>query len=145
MFDIQVSSIFPNLQPGEFYETSPKTEDYNCIAWAADDQDRWWWPDPNNYWPQEVLRVVILDAFIEAFRGLRYEPCMDGSLEEGFEKVVIYVKGVAPTHAARQLSSGWWTSKLGREWDIVHKRVEDVEGAVYGQAAQFMRRPRDDE
>ena len=72
MFDIQVSSIFPNLQPGEFYETSPKTEDYNCIAWAADDQDRWWWPDPNNYWPQEVLRVVILDAFIEAFRGLRY-------------------------------------------------------------------------
>ena len=70
---------------------------------------------------------------------------MDGSLEEGFEKVVIYVKGVAPTHAARQLSSGWWTSKLGREWDIVHKRVEDVEGAVYGQAAQFMRRPRDDE
>ena len=39
-----------------------------------------------------------IDAFIMAFGTLGYQPCIDGSLEDGFEKVVIYTLNDKPTH-----------------------------------------------
>ena len=78
---------------------------------------------------------------MEAFQILGYEPCDDGTLEDGYQKVVLYAdRSGIPTHAARQLENGRWTSKLGRLEDIEHDTVEDVSGPVYGQPVQFMRR-----
>jgi hypothetical protein len=62
-------------------------------------------------------------------------------LEPGSEKIAVFAnaKGV-PTHAARQLASGFWTSKLGVSEDIEH-RLRDLEGDIYGTVALIMKRP----
>jgi hypothetical protein len=126
--------------------TSLETTEYNCIAWAAEENDRVWWPDSLNigYWPDGVAREETLDAFIAAYATLEYEPCADGVLEPGFQKIVIYSHSGKPTHAARQLPSGLWTSKLGRWFDIEHDTPEKVvrfpQCGGYGQPIQFMKR-----
>src|SRR5262249_17957872 len=100
----------PNLQDDGPRKTSRADPDYNCIAWAAGFQDRWWWPFPNErgyHWPEQVPRERTLEAFIEAFRTLGYQPTASGNVEPGFEKVAIYVNLIGePTHAARQMKSG---------------------------------------
>jgi hypothetical protein len=54
---------------------------------------------------------------------------------------VIYVDSSGtPTHMARQLSNGNWTSKLGDAEDIEHAQLEQLEGDIYGVAYQFLRR-----
>jgi len=121
---------------------------YNCVAWAAGDSDRFWWPDSQGigYWPQNAPREVTANAFISAFLTLGYEPCEGGRLEPGFEKIVIYELHGKPTHAARQLESGRWTSKLGKWVDIEHDTPEAVVAfpkcANYGRPIQFLRRQR---
>jgi hypothetical protein len=56
-----------------------------------------------------------MSAFIQAYKSLGYELCDNSELEAGFEKIAIYATSDGePTHAARQLSVGLWTSKLGR-------------------------------
>jgi hypothetical protein len=62
-------------------------------------------------------------------------------LEPGLEKIAIFAKGGRPTHAARQLGSGRWTSKLGRAEDIEHD-LRALEGEAYGAVAFFLQRPR---
>ncbi len=132
---------FPKLKSSSYKLTSPKTRSYNCIAWAAGDPSRWWWPALPAYWPPGVMRECTMAAFIHAYGTLGYTPCDDGGVEIGYEKVAIYVdsNGV-PTHAARQLSNGHWTSKLGGLEDIQHE-LGGIEGTSYGRVGQHLRRP----
>ena len=104
-----------------------------------------WWPDPSPfaYWPPDIPRENTQLRFIEAFRTLGFEPCSNADLEPEFEKVAVYADDDgSPTHAARQLSTGAWTSKLGREGDIEHHDLAGVEGEEYGHVVQLLRRPR---
>lgn len=132
---------FPNLRQVRFSLESDPTIEYNCIAWAAGETHRRWWPF-NAYWPNGAARELTLEAFIAAFATLRYEPCDSGILEDGFEKVAIYVRAGSPKHMARQLEDGQWASKLGNEDDIYHETLDGVEGYLYGTVVQFMRRMR---
>lgn len=132
-------AVFPRLANTNYQHTSDQTDDYNCIAWAAGDNGRWWWP--GRHWPADVPRAVTKLAFIKAFAELGYEVCETPDLEEGFEKVCLYCKLGRPEHAARQLPDGKWTSKLGRGIDISHE-LEGLRGNKYGQPTLYMRRPR---
>jgi hypothetical protein len=135
--------IFPKLRPGDYSVDSPATRRYNCIAWAAGVALRCWWPvhHPRYDWPIEP-RVESLEGFIQAFRTLGYELCDDSSSEAGYEKVAIYAdEGDIPTHMARQLESGLWTSKCGDLEDITHS-LDGLEGDAYGRVAQVLRRRR---
>jgi hypothetical protein len=130
----------------EGYEVkSIATGGYNCIAFAAEDEPSVnWWPDdgdnPDGYRPIS-RRELTLDCFVEMFASLGYEKCDNGSLESGYEKIVIYLFEGTPSHAARQLADGRWKSKLGRAEDIEHNTVKAVEDeSCYGTAAQYMRR-----
>jgi hypothetical protein len=137
---------FPNLQNTHCVVTSPQDTDYNCIAWAAKENDCWWWPDSmsNYFWPNDVPREETLKAFIQAFSLLGFSTCKNGDYEIGFEKVAIFLdSGKKPTHMARQLDSGKWTSKLGRLEDIEHD-IAGVECDAYGKVAQYLKRPRRD-
>jgi hypothetical protein len=133
---------FPNLAAEGYSETSPASEDYNCIAWAAGRDDDWWWPDPGftSYWPEAAPRAETLAAFQATFALLGYDPCDDGRLESGFEKVAFYARDGKPKHAARQLPDGRWTSKLGQGVDISHT-LRGLESRLYGEVAWFMKRP----
>ena len=131
---------------GGFRQSSDASIEYNCIAWAAGDTSKWWWPDPLHqyYWPDGVDRRPTLDAFAHAFSTLGYSPCEDARFEPGSEKVAIFTKDNAPTHAARLLAAGpdagGWTSKMGRDIDIVHA-LDGVGGGAYGSVALVLRRP----
>src|SRR5437016_4446298 len=115
-----MSDDFPHLQSEGFAETSPATRAYNCIAWAAGFQDDWWWPEGFSHWPDQAPRELTLAAFCAAFQRLGYERCDAADVEAGFDKVAFYVLAGEPTHAARQLPNGSWTSKLGEDIDITH-------------------------
>ncbi|MDA0833230.1 MAG: hypothetical protein O2955_06765 [Planctomycetota bacterium] len=94
------------------------------------------------YWPVESpMGEYGIGILEQAFISLGYEDCHDGVFEAGFEKVALYGSGIFYTHAARQLSDGKWTSKLGREEDIEHDSPEDIAGGIYGEVVQFMKRP----
>src|SRR5262245_26433492 len=114
----KLESLFPRLRRAAYRVTSPPDKDYNCIAWAAGDTTRWWWPDddPDNdaiHWPTDVQRAESLMAFVAAFASLGYVACDSEALESGFEKVALFADAAGiPTHAARQLPNGLWTSKL---------------------------------
>jgi hypothetical protein len=132
---------FPNLTREGYVETSPASLEYNCIAWAAGDEARWWWPDANftAFWPPDVPRAETMSAFTEAFETLGYELCENRDLEPDFVKIALYAKDGKPTHAARQLPDGQWTSKLGDYIDITHT-LRGLEGPIYGGVAVFMKR-----
>jgi hypothetical protein len=127
---------FPKLASGNHRITSERTADYNCIAWAAGDDSRWWWPIevPDVYWPEGLPRKVELGTFLEAFTTLGYGQCENAELEPDREKVAIFALNGIPTHAARQLHDGSWSSKLGKSFDISHT-LEAIEGPVYGSVA----------
>ena len=135
------SSAFPRLHPGNHEITSPSTPRYNCIAWAAGDDRRSWWPDVDEvaYWPSNVARVETMEAFVEAFQTLGYLTCEDSEFEPGNEKVALYAHRGMPTHAARQLPDGRWSSKLGRSVDIAHT-LDALDGSLYG-TAMLCRKP----
>jgi hypothetical protein len=136
-------SLFPDLARTGYQVTSPPDPIYNCIAWAAGRTDQWWWPDPGGFefWPPGVPRMATLAAFAQAFATLGYTACPDPALEAGWEKVAIFTLNDDPTHAARQLSTGRWTSKLGPDDDIEHE-LEGLVGPAYGTVAIILRRPR---
>ena len=110
-----VMGEFPGLCSDEhFLITSPIDYSYNCIAWAYQIKGRWMWPpsgmpaylDAVTFWPDENAS----------------EEVEDDSFEEGYRKIALYITPGTTncTHAARQLSNGFWTSKLGRSYDIQH-------------------------
>ena len=82
-----------------------------------------------------------MDSFIRAYALQGYSVCASADYEEGFEKIAIYADSQGkPTHAARQLSTGHWTSKLGGLEDIEHFTLEGLNGAEYGAVALVMKR-----
>lgn len=124
---------FPNLKQEGYKLTSPFDISYNCIAWSTGANDLWWWPE-GYYWPDNLSRAVTVEAFVALYNSLGYEECDTDTMEVGYEKIALYAnKNNEPTHAARQLSTGKWTSKLGRAEDIEHTLngiVNDSYGAV---------------
>lgn len=138
-----LKNLFPMLRGTAYQITGPADPIYNCIAWAAGATDIWWWPigDPQRvYWPAGVPREETLDAIQSAFVALGYVNCDHAEPEPGYEKVAIFANAVRfPTHAARQLPGGRWTSKLGQLECIEHALL-DLEGAEYGSVVLVMKR-----
>jgi hypothetical protein len=135
-----------------FEHTSPGTVRYNCHAWGADHDDRWYEPPPQpgvpwvlpswvrRFWPLGVSPMPTIDNFREVFALEGFSDCVDGDLTSGMEKIAIFAKIPWATHTARQLPCGRWTSKLGRNIDIVHEVPQVLEGPAYGAVSCFMER-----
>ncbi|HQU45236.1 MAG TPA: hypothetical protein PK867_20645 [Pirellulales bacterium] len=136
--------LFPRLRGTQYQVTAPPDPTYNCLAWAAGVSDAWWWPsgDPAQvYWPSGVAREETLEALEAAFATLGYVVCDDEANEPGCEKVAFFATAAGvPTHAARQLANGRWTSKLGQLERIEHA-LHHLEGDAYGAVALVMKRP----
>jgi hypothetical protein len=142
MVEPGLESLFPGLRGQPFRITSPRDRAYNCIAWAAGDDRKWWWPDPDgeDAWPSGVTRTETVEAFQEAFAALGFAVCAHDLFEVGFEKIALFALDGTPKHAARQLPTGRWSSKLGVREDIEHA-LHDLSGAVYGSVVLIMKRP----
>lgn len=141
LIDMVVLNEFPNTKFEPFEQTSDLDGRYNCIAWAANDNKRWYEPDPIGfyYWPDEIPREYSISSYIALYEFLGYEKCADDDIEIGFEKIAIYSKNNIPTHAARQLDNGNWTSKLGKNIDVSHSLFSMMNG-FYGNVVQFLKK-----
>lgn len=136
-----IEKYFPDTVE-EIEITSPRDNQYNCIAWAAEDTSNFWWPLYPGYWPSGVPRETTLEAFKAAYALSGYVVCDSDAMEPGVQKIAIYADLAGkPTHAARQLANGQWTSKLGPQWDVSHLRPDSLAGQEYGQVAVIMKRP----
>lgn len=141
--DKNIETYFPALQSTGYTVTSPQTTTYNCIAWSLGLNNRWFWPDKGGqyYWPDEIPREANVEAFALCFSKLGFEESDNPSLEKSYEKVALFVDNQSnPTHAARQLPNGMWTSKLGRENDIEHNDLDGICGDYYGKVFKIFKR-----
>lgn len=136
---------YPHLVSEGFTETSPCCKYYNCIAWAIrEDKENWWWPPGGrgSYWPSHAPKSATMRSFSEMIVGEGFEECETGTFEEGYIKVALYAgPGGNPTHAARQLASGKWTHKIGKNVDI-ETTLRGVEESLtgYGTVVKYFRR-----
>jgi hypothetical protein len=84
-----------------------------------------------------------MGAFIQAYATIGYEACDSFEVEAGYEKIVLYEDPQrTPTHAAKQLQNGRWTSKLGDFEDIEHLDLNCLEGPLYGRVSCCLKRSR---
>ncbi|MFA7346053.1 MAG: hypothetical protein WC003_17275 [Terrimicrobiaceae bacterium] len=124
-----------------------ETEEYNCVAWSLEDQERWWQPFPNEYqyWPKNAPEAYSVDAFKEMFiLTAGFEECDSSDLEYGYEKIAIYGQKAEFTHVARQLADGRWASKLGDWEDIEYNTLKALVSDQYGMVKFILRRRRND-
>ena len=164
---------FPKLAAAGYEKTSDSTGpphflgSYNCIAWVVGDtRHGFWWPNEYGYWPWWIRREVTVECFMKTFRSLGYWVCPSSSKEFLFDKVALYAihrshnptpvpvlqgnfRDWEPTHMARQLRDGSWTSKCGGNEDITHFTLDALEsygwrygaGDEYGRPIIYMKRP----
>ena len=141
----RLEDLFPKLRGARYRISAPPDPTYNCLAWAAGVSDAWWWPagDPGQvYWPINAANKETLEALKAAFVTLGYAECDHELVEPGYEKVAFFAnKAGVPTHAARQLLTGDWTSKIG-QLECIDHALRDLEGDEYGTVALVMKRPR---
>jgi hypothetical protein len=140
----QIEGWFPKLTPADYEITSPKSEQYNCIAWALGQNDAWWEPASKSgyYWPKDAPLDDRIESLVVVFKSFGFDVCLTGEPESGFEKIAIYGEEGAFLHAARQIEGGRWTSKLGPFEDIEHKNLNVLTrpDPAYGEVVIFMRR-----
>lgn len=139
----ELELLLPGLLSAEYEITSDASRRYNCIAWAVGDTQHWWdsLPVSGYYWPPGAPSADTLAGWLRVFELHQYRACDTGDHEPGYEKVAVYVDPQGfPSHVARQLESGEWTSKLGPDEDIRHVTPAALEGEIYGQVVQYMRR-----
>lgn len=141
----EVQRCFPNLQRADYSNVSSPTDRYNCIAWAAGDDTRWWEPatECGYYWPENCTLNYTVARAVQIFQNLGFVPCgLDTFLENGFEKIAIFHEKEEWMHAARQLPSGAWTSKLGKHQDIEHVSAKALVGGDYGELHVVLKHPK---
>ena len=146
--DETLKKAFPRLTCSNFTETSPPDRSYLCISWAAGkggpEHRISWWPSQKPAvgcrWPDDVPLDKTTKSFVLAFKTICYKLCDDGTPQEGYEKVALYAIDDVPTHMARQLPDGQWTSKLGKLIDITHASPDVLEGPKYGSVCRYFRR-----
>ena len=136
-----LAGAFSILASEGFDIVDEPSERYNCIAYAAGDTSKWWWPDGVNYWPPWATPTTRIESLTEAFAGKGYKRCNDYKVEDGYRKVALYEAQGQMQHAAAQMPNGRWRSKMGRGPVIEHRTPESLSGGIYGEPTVFMRRP----
>jgi hypothetical protein len=116
--EAELEQTFPNLAASGYRITGPATKQYNCIAWAAGDQDAWWQVDlADAYWPQGIPADGTVQSLVALFQSLGYEVCDSPELETDFDKVAIYAKGrstpTPPASRRTAIGPANWASWCG--------------------------------
>ncbi len=139
----EIEEDFPSIH-GRYRITSQKDPAHNCIAYVVGDLKSNWDPGavgiPGYYWPPGFARDDSLSELVNIFEVHGYRRCETAEPEIGFTKIAIYGDQIAWTHAAYQLESGKWSSKLGLGHDVEHDSLDALNGDLYGAAVVIMRR-----
>jgi hypothetical protein len=142
----RIERWFPTLHSEDYEIVGPEDPTYNCIAWAAGVTDAWWEPttNPKHFWPEHAPADDRIETLVQVFKGLGYAEWEgeNDAFEANYEKVAIYGREGAFTHASRQLpEKRKWTSKLGVYEVIERDNLEGLTGEWFGPVARILRRP----
>lgn len=141
----ELEAKLPKLRRGNYKHTSDATPRYNCVAFANDFDRKWWqfgFYGSRYYWPPETSDT--LDGWTKIFTDQDYELTTNRGVEQGFEKIAIYVdlRDMLPGHIAKS-DGRVWKSKLGRYQDIEHASLDLLEGdqqCEYGIVERILKR-----
>ena len=131
---------FPNLEKEGFEIVEVPSRRYNCIAYAAGDIANWWDRQEVGYWSLHATRSDSIESLREIFVGLGFEQCEDSDAEDGYRKIALYEAQGIGKHAAVQMSSGRWRSKMGQGPVMEYLSLELLSGGMYGIPTTYMRR-----
>lgn len=131
---------------GIFDITSDRNPLYNCIGYAMGTMYHFvalGRPDglPWCWWPPKATYSEAPDSLKEAFESLGFVETQDPNVENGFDKVALYEKGGKWKHAARIETDNQYHSKLGIEYDIIHRAGDVFHDVDYGDIYAYMKRP----
>ena len=116
--DVWLANHCSNLSPDQYQIISPKTSDYNCIPWAAEEDDRWWDPtDPYGYWLDEVPRELTL---VERSGALKRGALLPKSRKLANISSVLRGSGVRYFLAAERVA-GFRLSESRTSWAIYRR------------------------
>jgi hypothetical protein len=134
---------FPGLTAENHRIVGPASDQYNCIAWACRDIQRWWQPGRHFYWPINAdPDDLSKEGLVKAMEAVGFAFSPDDSLEYGFDIIAILANARGEyTHVARRLPTGKWTSKLGVDPLIEHDSLQVIAGGVYGSVVGYWKRP----
>ena len=150
-----IKQRLPGLEASEYQVTSDATSEYNCVAWAVGEDDRWWSHEVHDeyFWPDRAPRSESVESYQAMFALYGFAECDNGDLERSIEKIALFADEGRFKHVARQLDSGRWTSKIGEDCDIEHE-LEALRSWPdtwpryrsyrYGEVVAYMQRPRED-
>lgn len=118
---------------------------YNCIGYAMGTLDHFvalGRPDglPWCCWPQGATYSDDPKSLKEAFECLGFVETDNPNVEYGFDKVALYEKGGKWKHAARIETDNQYHSKLGTEYDIIHRAGNVFHEVDYGDVYAYMKR-----
>ena len=82
-----IDEEFPGI---DYRITSEQDNYYNCIAWAAGNNDDWWSHHEDYRWIGE--RGPGIQTLVTLFNTLGYVECDIDSPEVGYVKVALYAK-----------------------------------------------------
>ncbi len=142
----ELETKWQKLRSGNYKVASNATARYNCMAFANDNDRKWWEAGRYGgryYWPPKIPDT--LEGWVEIFKRQHYELTSNRETEQGFEKIAIYVdlRDMLPGHVAKS-DGRTWKSKLGRYQDIKHSSLDLLEGDhhfEYGIVERVLRRP----
>ena len=147
----ELRGLFPNIKRTRLDLTSEMDGNYNCAAWAIDDDQRWYEPygmilptsTPEYHRPEGLPHNSKPETYVSFFELYGYELADDETLEDGYTKIALYVRDGEFRHVARQVSRHRWTSKVGEQEDIEHAlRALEKDGPhAYGIVSIFMKKP----
>lgn len=145
---LPLEDYVPGLRNARWRVTSNEDIHHNCIAYAIGDTHNWWEPSgwTIHYWPPGVNVEYSLESYTKIYTIHGFEICHNNNkdLETGYDKIAIYVdnQGI-PSHAAKQMETGAWRSKLGEYEDIEHESLAALEGNDnYGTVVRILKRER---
>ena len=95
------------------------TSRYNCISWTLGATDSW------------VNPTQTVGGMDKLYGSYGYSV-----VSEDKAQIALFVKSGVPQHGAVNVSGGWYESKLGQWYRIVH-RLNDLEGETYGTVEKF--------
>jgi hypothetical protein len=141
MSRLDIERDFP-LLIGKEYELSDENFNYNCLAYALGDENRWWEPPrmSGRYWPDGFASDTTVATVESILRVSGFTEELEPSATPITHAVAIYAEGNEWTHFAR-FSEGEWSSKLGEGHDVQGVQLEDLEGLVYGKVLKILARP----
>lgn len=143
---------FPNMDINNVAIDDEDTPEYNCIGYAIGDTNKPWWPRGGEggfyYWPEteKDAEKYSVSTFDHLLMTTGHGSITDSEKpEEGYVKLALFTEGDKPTHLARQLADGEWSSKVGAGPLIRHGfDIHEMDNGVYGNVAKIYKLKNED-